>query len=310
MNHQGLLSQQYSQKRLPHAILITGPIGSGKHDLAVWLTELLACREPQQGGSSLTACGHCKNCLLTKSQSYPDHLTLVSHTPSIGVDDIRHSNRFLEKTAHIGQYKTVMIPNADAMTIAASNALLKTLEEPTSDSIIIIITHDIEQLLPTVVSRCRIITMQPLAGQQLIEQIMEQNQALETIDDLEKEFVNISHISELENQETYADFQQFKESYLGLLNQNGSSDVLYEQLMNNEHALRWLEKITCNLQRAQHLPKYSNVSQNHCKLSTSVLNQLFDVIIKANKTLKQYAQVNQQLVLEQLYFNLIKIVKS
>ncbi|RHW77064.1 DNA polymerase III subunit delta' [Colwellia sp. RSH04] len=310
MNHQQLLSQQFSQKRLPHAILISGPKGSGKHVLAEWLTNLLSCNDVQQQANFLKACGHCKNCLLTRSQSYPDHLTLQSHTATIGVDDIRHSNLFLQKTAHIGQYKTVLIPNAETMTIAAANALLKTLEEPTADSVIILITHDIEQLLPTVVSRCRLFSIQPLAGEQLIAQAKNSNSSLSNIEKLDTGFVNISHIQELEDQQIYKEYLQFKETYIDFILKNGKNKALLEALQTNQHALRWLEKITCNLQRAQHLPEHSYVDLNNSKLTASVLNQLFGVIINANKTLKQYAQVNQQFVLEQLFFSMIKIVKS
>ena len=91
----------------------------------------------------------------------------------------RVCNRFLQTTAHIGKFKTVLIENAQTMTQAAANALLKTLEEPTANSIIILVTNDIEMLLPTIVSRCRVLNIRPNVGQALLQSMSDQALSIE-----------------------------------------------------------------------------------------------------------------------------------
>ena len=168
---QKLLSRQINNNCLPHAILISGVDGSGKQELAQWLIKVLVCQSPvrQQESQLLHACGQCKTCLLHQSKTYPDHIHVESQTKTIGIDEIRLASRFLEKTAHIGINKTVLIPKAEKMTVAAANALLKTLEEPTDNSVIVLLSCDATSLLPTIISRCRLFNIRPPVGDALLE---------------------------------------------------------------------------------------------------------------------------------------------
>ena len=206
MSHQQLLTQQYLTNTLPHAILINGAIGSGKLNLAQWLVNVLLCQSlqkkigHQQSTDTLlqgevNACGRCKTCLLANNRNYPDHLTLELTGASIGVDDVRRVNAFLEKTAHIGTFKSVLISDAQSMTLAAANALLKTLEEPSPNSIIILLSHEIELLLPTIISRCRLLTMKGQVGEALVSQFHQQTGCLDN-NELSA-FINLSHLPEL-----------------------------------------------------------------------------------------------------------------
>ena len=93
LSHQLILSEQYNNATLPHAILISGVLGSGKLELAHWLVQLLNCKQPNHfvddNQTILQGCGHCKSCLLLKSNTFPDHLNLVAQKNSLGVDDVR-----------------------------------------------------------------------------------------------------------------------------------------------------------------------------------------------------------------------------
>ncbi len=301
LEHQQLLAQQFVNKNLPHAILINGVSGSGKLALASWMIELLLCLQPtkQNELGILNSCGYCKHCLLHKSKTYPDHKTLIPEKRSLGVDDVRLANQFLEKMAHIGTYKTVLVPDAQIMTIAAANALLKTLEEPSSNSIIILLTNDLDNLLPTIVSRCRVLTLKQLVGNALIEALKD-DVSIEVLSNKNSNFVNLSQLPELTNSKTYEDYQQFKKSYLNvLLNMPQSENLLLEQLVShNEHGLRWLEKITVNLLRENAI----NSSKNN--FDPNLLNHLYKIIIKSSKILKSYSQANYQYTLEQLIFSI------
>jgi DNA polymerase-3 subunit delta' len=106
------LSQQFEQGKLPHAVLIQGLEGSGKQELANWLINLILCQRPVSSPIELGshnnisyACGQCKTCLLANSHNYPDHMLLASNDKSLGVDDIRRSNMFLQKNSSYWQVK-------------------------------------------------------------------------------------------------------------------------------------------------------------------------------------------------------------
>lgn len=333
------LSQQYQHQILPHAILLQGIEGAGKDDLAKWLIDLLLCQQPllspigSPDDSTLSyACGQCKACLLRRSDSYPDHLLLTSENKTLGVDDVRRGNAFLEKTAHLGQVKTILIPQAQIMTIAAANALLKTLEEPSPNSYIVLLTDEVESLLPTIVSRCAVYAIRPLVGEALraqlnnlsfSESLLGNNKSDDsTLND--NAFINLSQLPELTDEAIYQQFQDFNKCYLSYLSQEHTESELLVQLTGNKHGLRWLEKITCNLVRKYYLTKthqgneISPLNQvnkasaddlTKLDLSVQVLNTIYQAIISSNKLIKSYTQVNRQFVVEQLLMTINNIVR-
>ncbi|MDX2370089.1 MAG: DNA polymerase III subunit delta', partial [Colwellia sp.] len=316
-SHQLILSEQYSNATLPHAILINGVSGSGKLELAQWLVQLLNCKQPNQLVESkevvLQGCGHCKSCLLLNSHTFPDHLNLVAQKNSLGIDDVRYANGFLQKTAYLGQFKTVLIENAQTMTQAAMNALLKTLEEPSDNSVIILLTNDVEILLPTIISRCRVLNLRPAVGEALILQLKEESikggevnveAPLLSTDP----FVNLTQLPELTDATINDAFKVFKECYIRYLCYQQGESQLLQHLLNNEHALRWLEQITVNLQREYFLDKIDN--EHKQTLNAQLLNNLYKVIINGCKVIKSYTQANKQFVCEQLIMAISDVVEQ
>lgn len=306
-SHQQLLSQQFSNAILPHAILINGVTGAGKLELAQWLIKLLSCQQPkveQDSNNIISHCGSCKSCLLIKSKTFPDHLNLVAEKTSLAVDDIRFANVFLQKMAHIGKYKTILINNAQTMTPSAANALLKTLEEPSDNSVIILTTNDIDLLLPTIISRCRVLNIRPDVGSALLSELAVQV----IIQDKSNVFVNLTQLPELSDKLTQQAFIAFKQCYLSYLsNQQGESELL-QLLLSNEHALRWLEQITVNLLREQFIEH--NNTDFLLTLSAELLNQLYKVVIDKCKIIKTYPQANRQFVCEQLIMEISDVVEQ
>lgn len=316
-SHQLILSEQYSNATLPHAILISGVSGSGKLELAQWLVGLLNCKQPNHLVESkeriLQSCGHCKSCLLLSSNTFPDHLNLVAQKNSLGVDDVRYANDFLQKTAYLEKFKTVLIESAETMTQQAMNALLKTLEEPSDNSVIILLTNDSEILLPTIISRCRVLNIRPAVGEALISQLKEQNikegeftveyPALST-----DPFVNLTQLPELTNSAINDAFEVFKECYIHYLCYQQGESQLLQHVLNNEHALRWLEQITVNLHRECFLDIIDN---EHKRILNSVLlNNLYKIIINACKVIKSYKQANKEFVCEQLIMSMSDVVEQ
>jgi DNA polymerase-3 subunit delta' len=310
--HQQIINRQICDNNLPHAILMNGVTGAGKHELAQWLVHLLNCNQPQavdnKTGKLLQSCGKCKSCLLLKSDTYPDHHNLIAEKNSIGVDDIRHANNFLQKTAHLGKFKTVLIENAQSMTQAAANALLKTLEEPSDNSIIILLTDDIEILLPTIVSRCRVLNIRPNVGEALLQSLSNQTYGLESATKENQNFVNLTQLPELTNEAINDAFITFKLCYLNYLNGQQVESQLLQQLLSGEHALRWLEQITVNLLREQFI--VVNEVSDKPIITAEVLNKLYKVIINGCKVIKSYTQANKQFVYEQLIMSISDVIEQ
>lgn len=143
------LSNRVAADKLHHALLIQGPSGLGKADFALQLAQLLLCK----GRQGDKVCGHCQSCLLNAASNHPD-LHLVESDKQIGVDQIRDAIKKLVSSAHMSGAKVLIIYHAHTMTESSANALLKTLEEPTANTFLLLTTHKPERILPTIKSRC------------------------------------------------------------------------------------------------------------------------------------------------------------
>ncbi|MGB1237771.1 MAG: DNA polymerase III subunit delta' [Pseudomonadales bacterium] len=143
----------HSSGRLPHALIINGPRGIGKMHFAGFLASLALCQRGDEKG----ACGQCRSCNLLGSSGHPDlfHLHPQDEAGQIKVDQVRELEKFMHSTAQQGGYRVVLLEPAESMNIAASNALLKTLEEPGQKCLMLLISHQIGQVLPTIKSRCQ-----------------------------------------------------------------------------------------------------------------------------------------------------------
>ncbi|KQN52592.1 DNA polymerase III subunit delta' [Pseudomonas sp. Leaf48] len=135
-----------------HAYLLHGPAGIGKRALAERLMASLLCQRP----TALDACGECKSCLLLKAGSHPDNYILEPEETdkAIKVDQVRDLVSFVVQTAQLGGRKVVLIEPVESMNINAANALLKSLEEPSGDTVLLLVSHQPSRLLATIKSRC------------------------------------------------------------------------------------------------------------------------------------------------------------
>lgn len=142
------------QQRLPHALLLTGVAGLGKTSLAGKLAESLLCLAPD---TDFHACGRCHSCQLMLAGSHPDHLYIHAEEAgkAIKIEQIRALKEKQSLTPSIAAWKTVIIESADAMTHSAANSLLKLLEEPPGNTILILTTDAVHYLPVTIRSRCQ-----------------------------------------------------------------------------------------------------------------------------------------------------------
>ena len=139
--------------RVPHALLIHDSPGAGGAQLAGWAAQLLLCVAPGNG----RPCGICAACLSVAQDRHPDftRIGLVEESKQIRVEQARELAAHLALASHQGGYKVALIDPADAMNWNAANALLKTLEEPPSRTVVILVAQQPSRLPATIHSRCQ-----------------------------------------------------------------------------------------------------------------------------------------------------------
>lgn len=156
------LKQAINSGRVAHAYLIGGPPGSGKRTLALAFAQALFCQKGQGG-----ACGTCRNCRRIESRNHPDVVIIESETGRIRINQIRDLREKFALRTYEGSWKIAVIVDAETMTDAAANSLLKLLEEPSGRAVIMLLCASPSMLLPTIVSRCQTLPMRRLSRSQI-----------------------------------------------------------------------------------------------------------------------------------------------
>jgi len=148
------LIARHRQGQLPHALLLTGPAGTGKEAFAAALARSLLCAEPDGEGR---ACGRCQPCTLAASGAHPDLLwvTPLEDSKYIRIDQVRGLIAALSLKSQFGGYRIAVLAPAERMNSEAANSLLKTLEEPGPDTLLLVVTALPGRLPATVRSRCQ-----------------------------------------------------------------------------------------------------------------------------------------------------------
>lgn len=150
---QHLLSLKIKQQ-MPHALLLVGYRGLGKLSFAQNLAKTLLCTQGQS-----ESCNICRDCYLYEVASHPDYnlLSPQAEATAIKIDEIRRLILIANQTPQQAASKVIVIEPAEAMNMAAANALLKTLEEPPGKTHFLLVSHQLNQLPATIRSRCQII---------------------------------------------------------------------------------------------------------------------------------------------------------
>ena len=148
------LIKRFRENTLGHAPLLYGPQGAGKYALADTLARSVLCGHYSDDG---LPCGECVSCRLLAVGNHPDRFDIkpLEAGKAITVDQVRGLIEQLALTPAMGQYRLGVITPAESMNINASNALLKSLEEPPDNVLLILVSHREQALLPTILSRCQ-----------------------------------------------------------------------------------------------------------------------------------------------------------
>jgi DNA polymerase-3 subunit delta' len=158
-----LLRRALVQDHLPHSFLFTGMEGVGKQLTALTLAKVVNCEK----GTAGDCCDRCVSCRKAASGNHPDINTIERDGPFIKIEQIRALKQRLRFKPLEGRYRVTIINNAQNMKMEAGNALLKVLEEPPAENLIILTAYEITSLLPTIVSRCLHLSFQPLATEEI-----------------------------------------------------------------------------------------------------------------------------------------------
>lgn len=148
--------------KVSHAYIFNGGLGSGKKTMASLFAKTLQCQENNQDERP---CGVCQSCIQSDTNNQPDIIWIKHEKPgSIGVEDIREQLvGDIQIKPYSSKYKIYIIDEAEKLTVAAQNALLKTIEEPPAYGIIILLTTNAEIFLQTIISRCVVLDFKPVS---------------------------------------------------------------------------------------------------------------------------------------------------
>ena len=156
-----MLREHVAKGRLRHAYLFTGPKGVGRRTLALRLAQAINCPQPALPGQP---CGICPTCKRIQNMQHPDLAVVQAEQigATLKVDQIRELQRSLSLAPYEARYRVALLLRFEEANPNAANALLKTLEEPSSQVVLILTAESPESLLPTIVSRCEVLRLSPL----------------------------------------------------------------------------------------------------------------------------------------------------
>jgi len=164
------LKRAVAAGRVPHAMIFAGPEGVGKKTLGMLLARRLNCLRPE----GEDPCADCPSCRKMDAGMHPDFMLVQPDGAFIKIEQIRAVIGEVAFQPFEGQYRLIIFDRADQMRAEAANSLLKTLEEPSSRTILILVTSQPYSLLPTIRSRAQLIQFNAIPQEQIFEYLVRQ----------------------------------------------------------------------------------------------------------------------------------------
>jgi DNA polymerase III subunit delta' len=157
-----LLKEHVAQNQVRHAYLFTGPQGVGRRTLALRLAQALNCPQPLASGEP---CRRCRICSQIDRMQHADLAVVQAEQQggTLKVDQVRELQRGLALSPYEARYRVALLLRFEEAHVSAMNALLKTLEEPAQQVVLVLTADNAEGLLPTIVSRCEVLRLRPVA---------------------------------------------------------------------------------------------------------------------------------------------------
>ncbi|KGK42263.1 DNA polymerase III subunit delta [Nitrincola sp. A-D6] len=314
------LARQHAESRLPHAILLTGHTGTGKIEFAQAFAHLLLCHQPHNH----QPCGVCRGCELLSSGNHPDlvHLHPAEAGKAIKVDQVRELLQFLHNTAQQGGYRVVVMEPAENMNINAANALLKSLEEPGNNTLLLLVSHQPGQLMPTIRSRCQQVGFPMPKPEEAIPWLTQQ---LDIDAERAEQLLRITQGAPLKARLLYQnDRISFRAGFMtglvDLLKARTTAVTLAEKFYKEDllQLLEWMHSLLVDIARLQadgDMQKISNTDMfkmlNAVAKKTTVvkLYALIDKLQAERISLMERHNPNRQLLLETLLLEWVGLVR-
>ena len=216
MGHEQIITHLENAMKLgkvSHAYILSGEKGCGKKLLADVFAEALQCEK-----GAIELCRSCHSCKQAESGNHPDIIHVTHEKPnSISVDDIREQVvNDVPIKPYSGKYKVYIVPDAEKMTVQAQNALLKTIEEPPAYTVILLLANNASALLPTILSRCVMLSLKPVPDDKVKKYLMEHVQIPDYEADVCVAFAQ-GNIGKAVQLATSENFNEIKNSALHLL---------------------------------------------------------------------------------------------
>jgi DNA polymerase-3 subunit delta' len=165
-----LLRQHVAQQVQRHAYLFTGPLGVGRRTLAIRFAQALNCPQPLTPGEP---CRICRTCVQIEAMRHPDLFVVQADQVGgvIKVDQVRELQRSLALAPYTAHFRVAILLRLEEANPSTANALLKTLEEPADQAVLLVTAESAERLLPTIASRCEILRLRPAPPDQLAKHL-------------------------------------------------------------------------------------------------------------------------------------------
>lgn len=310
------LTQQQESGRLGHAILLVGQEGIGKRLLMREFSQRILCSEVQGA-----PCGNCSSCLLFNAGSHPDLLMVEPEEigKQIKIEQIRKVTEFVNTTPQKGNNKVVLLGPSEAMNINASNALLKSLEEPSGHVTLLLYSHQPSGLLATIKSRCQQYTLSSPNRDQGLQWLNDNSQTsgLDSVLRLAKG-APLKALTMIE-QDIHVQYMQFCQSMLDLANGGSHWNELLTKWKgwDTDSVLQWFYELILDIQKLKSglgkdmlsVPELLGLTEKVASSSGyDQLQTILDKAIFAQKSLNGQANPNPQMLIETLLIDWISLL--
>ncbi len=281
-----LLNRFVISKNIPHALLFSGPSMVGKKSLAIEFVKALNC---EQGNR---ACGSCASCKQIHLGTHPDVYTVYPENGEIRINKIEEVIKMVSFKSSFSKYKAVIIDDAHLMNIQTQNSILKTLEEPLGDTVIILVTEYPFLLLPTITSRTFQIRFSFVSDNDM-SSILKENKDLKLISSGRPGLV----VNYVNNPEKIKEEQKRRKDFFDIINSSIPFRFTKIKEISKDENITELLGSWINYLREEMVKKI-NQEKDTSKL-LGVIEEVEDVILLSMRT-----NTNLQLALEKIIIKL------
>ncbi len=296
--------------KVSQSYIINGQTGSGKKTLTRALAKTLQC---EAGGTE--PCNNCKSCKQSDTGNQPDVIWVTHDKPNtLTVEEIREQvNKGITIKPYSSRYKIYIIDDAHLMTVEAQNTLLKTIEEPPEYAVIILLTSNIDKLLPTIISRCIVLNVKPVRERDILDYLMDELELPKEKADFCMDFAqgNLGKAIRLATSEEY---QEIKDDVIKILTgipEMSVDDIVYaikkldhQKIKTSDYIdlmMMWYRdilmlKVTGNAGRLMFKEYYSDIKKQSAHISYEGIENVLKAMDKAKVRLA--ANVNFDVAIE------------